>query len=136
LASAAIPLVNLTMRREQESELRAALREIRNAIDTYKQAAADGHVEQAADAIGYPPNLQVLVDGVEDQRDPNKTRIYFLRRVPRDPLYPDSTAAAADSWGLRSYESPPDDPQPGDTVYDVYSLAPGKGLNGVPYREW
>jgi general secretion pathway protein G len=62
--------------------------------------------------------------------------MYFLRHVPRDPFYPDPTVAAADTWGLRSYQSPPSDPQPGADVFDVYTLAAGKGLNGIPYREW
>jgi general secretion pathway protein G len=62
--------------------------------------------------------------------------MYFLRRVPRDPMFPDATVAAADTWGLRSYKSPASDPQPGDDVFDVYTLAQGKGLNGITYREW
>ena len=62
--------------------------------------------------------------------------MYFLRRVPRDPMFPDATVPAADTWGLRSYKSPPADPQPGDDVFDVYTLAQGKGLNGIAYREW
>ena len=85
---------------------------------------------------GYPPSLQTLVDGVEDAASEKKQKIYFLRRVPRDPFFPDTTVAASDTWALRSYESPADDPQPGDDVYDVTSMAQGKGINGIPYREW
>ena len=85
---------------------------------------------------GYPPDLYALVDGVEDARDPGRSMIYFLRRVPRDPYFPDPSAPAEETWGLRSYASPPDAPRPGDDVFDVYSLSSRVGLNGVPYRDW
>jgi|ERR1700686_5191783 general secretion pathway protein G len=136
LATAALPLAQLATQRTKETDLRAALREIRTAIDAYKQAADQGRVLKLVDASGYPASLQLLVDGVEDVRSDNHVMIYFLRRIPRDPFFPDGSAAAADSWGLRSYESPPDAPQPGDDVFDVYSLASGKGINGVPYHDW
>jgi general secretion pathway protein G len=137
LASVAVPLAELAVQRTKETELRSALRELRGAIDAYKAAAEQGHIVLEVDASGYPPDLDVLVNGVEDARDPEKmAMIYFMRRIPRDPFFPDTTAPAATSWGLRSYKSPPDDPQPGDDVFDVYSLSPRKGINGVPYREW
>ncbi|MDE2221007.1 MAG: type II secretion system protein [Gammaproteobacteria bacterium] len=136
LASAALPLASMTIKRAKETELRAALREIRTAIDLYKDAAAHGRVRVDADATGYPPDLKSLYAGVEDLSSADKRLIYFLRRLPRDPMFPDGTASADDSWGLRSYASPPDAPQPGADVYDVYSLSNDKGLNGVPYREW
>jgi general secretion pathway protein G len=136
LTSAAMPLVQLTAQRERESELHQSLRVLRKAIDAYKQAADAGHIRLELGDSGYPPNLQVLVDGVEDQQSEKKVMMYFLRRVPRDPLFPDSTVAAADTWGLRSYKSPPTDPQPGDDVFDIYSMAQGKGLNGIAFREW
>lgn len=136
LATAVFPLARLTMQRDKEAELRSALREIRTAIDAYKVAADQGRVQKEVDASGYPPTLQTLVDGVEDANSEKKVMIYFLRRIPRDPMFPDGSAAAADTWGLRNYASPPDAPQPGDDVYDVYSLASGKGINGVPYRDW
>jgi general secretion pathway protein G len=136
LTGAAMPLVQLTMQRERETELHQSLRILRSAIDAYKQAADAGRIRLEVGDSGFPPNLQVLVDGVEDIQSEKKVMMYFLRRVPRDPLFPDSTAAPADTWGLRSYKSPPLDPQPGDDVFDVYSMAQGKGLNGIAYREW
>lgn len=136
LASAALPLASMAMQRAKESELRASLREIRGAIDAYKQAVEQGRVVSEADKSGYPPTLDVLVEGVEDAHSPEKTKIYFLRRIPRDPMFPDPTAEPATTWGLRAYSSPPAAPQAGDDVFDIYSLATGKGLNGIAYRDW
>jgi general secretion pathway protein G len=136
LASAALPLASMTIKREKESELRAALREIRTAVDAYKEASDGGRVKVDVDATGYPPDLKSLYAGVEDISSADKRLIYFMRRLPRDPFYPDGTASAEESWGLRSYASQPEAPQPGADVYDVYSLSTDKGLNGVPYRDW
>ena len=136
LASAALPLASMAIQRAKESELRAALRDIRGAIDAYKDAAGQGRVMVEADKSGYPADLKLLYEGVEDATSPEKTKIYFLRRLPRDPFFPDGAAAPEDTWGLRSYVSPPEDPQPGADVFDVYSLNQGKGLNGVPYHDW
>lgn len=136
LASAALPLSSMVIQRGKESELRAALREIRGAIDAYKSAGEQGNIIVSADASGYPPNLQVLVAGVENAHSPTKSMIYFLRRLPRDPMFPDAAAKPEETWGFRSYASPPDAPRSGEDVYDVHSLASGKGLNGVPYRDW
>jgi general secretion pathway protein G len=136
LTSAAMPLVRLEAQRERESELHQSLRIVRKAIDAYKAAADLGHIKMELGDSGFPPNLQVLVDGVEDIQSEKKVQMYFLRRVPRDPLFPDASVPAADTWGLRSYKSPPSDPQPGDDVFDVYTLAQGKGLNGIAYRDW
>jgi general secretion pathway protein G len=136
LASAVIPLASMAIQRAKETELRAALRDIRGAIDAYKASGDQGDILVESGSSGYPPELRLLYMGVDNARDPNKSRIYFLRRLPRDPFFPDSAASPEDSWGLRSYASPPDDPRPGADVFDVHSLAPGKGLDGVPYREW
>jgi general secretion pathway protein G len=136
LTSAAMPLVRLEAQRERESELHQSLRILRKAIDAYKEAADSGHIKRELGDSGFPPNLQVLVDGIEDIQSEQKVMMFFLRRVPRDPMFPDPTVPAADTWGLRSYKSPPSDPQPGDDVFDVYTLAQGKGLNGVAYRDW
>jgi general secretion pathway protein G len=136
LATAAMPLAKLAAQRSKEAELRTSLREIRNGIDAYKLAADLRQIEIPLGASGYPPTLQTLVDGVEQAGSEAKVKMYFLRRIPRDPFFPDGLAAAADTWGLRSYTSPPDAPQPGDDVYDVYALTNDKGINGVPYHEW
>ncbi len=136
LASIAMPLMSMSKQRDKEQELRYSLRQIREAIDAYKHAGEDHRIAVKADESGYPPNLKVLVDGVTDITDPKGSKkIYFLRRLPRDP-FGDSAAAPEDTWGLRSYESPPTDPKPGKDVYDVRSLSSDKGLNGVPYAEW
>lgn len=135
LASIGLPLTELVAQRQKEEQLRSALRELRGAIDAYKRAVDQGRIERAADASGYPPTLGLLVEGVEDQRSPTRQKIYFLRRVPRDPFASSELADEA-TWGLRSYASPPNDPRPGADVFDVYSLSMLAGLNGVPYRNW
>lgn len=135
LALLAAPLLEVTAQRHKETELRTALRQIREAIDAYHQAVVDKRVESPADASGYPPNLEILVEGVPDITKPDRPRIYFLRRLPRDPMNPDTQLSPAQSWGLRSYASPADAPSPGEDVYDVYSLSDRVGLNGVPYGE-
>ncbi len=136
LATSATPLVELTVRRTKEQELKTALREIRTAIDAYKLAADAGRIEVPADASGYPPSLDALFSGVVDYANPEATPIFFMRRLPRDPFFPDGSVPAAETWGLRSYASPPDSPQAGEDVYDVFSLATGTALNGTNYRDW
>ena len=136
LASAAIPLGQLSVKRVKEAELRSALRDIRSALDAYKKAVDDGKIVKTVDATGYPPSLEVLVQGVPDARDPKKRTIHFLRRLPRDPMYPNPDASQQETWGKRSYESSADAPGEGADVYDVYSLSRESGLNGIPYREW
>ncbi len=136
LATMAMPLVELGARRAKEQELRSGLRELRDAIDAYKAAVDAGKVVIELNQSGYPPTLRTLVDGVEDASSPEPRKIYFLRRVPHDPFFPDPTVPADESWGLRSYASPPELPQPGDDVFDVYSYSRGVGLNGIPYRDW
>ena len=196
LAAGLFPLSELNARREREQELRRGLREIREAIDAYKRATDEGRVARAADASGYPPNLEVLVAGVPavigapaapggaaapgaagapaasgaaqagaaasrpalpavgagttlpaatlgrpapatvSSTSIEAKRIYFLRRLPADPFAPNPGSSPARTWGKRSYASPPDTPSEGADVFDVYSLAEGSGLNGVPYRQW
>jgi len=136
LASVALPVSELAVQRTKEQELRRTLRQIREAIDLYKQASDEGRIKKSIGDSGYPKKLEELAEGVDDQKSPKKAMIYFLRRIPRDPLNADPTLSAAASWGKRSYASPPDDPREGDDVFDVFSLAPGKGINGQPYRDW
>ena len=142
LATAAMPLRELMVKREKEQDLRTALRQIRSALDAYKQATDDGRIEKKADESGYPPRLEELFMGVPDIKSPKKKLIYFLRRLPRDPTFTDldvagiEPTAAADTWGKRSYESSAENPQEGDDVFDVYSRSEAIGLNGIPYREW
>lgn len=136
LASIAMPLAELSQRRSQEEQLRRSLRDIRGALDQYKRLADAGHIQRSPGDSGYPPSLQVLVDGVVDAQSPSGTRIYLLRSLPRDPFAPSEAGAAADTWSTRSYASPPDDPQPGDDVFDVHSKSSTPGLDGVAYRSW
>ena len=136
LAAGVMPLAELAAQRSKESELRTTLRQIRNALDAYKAAYDEGRIEQKADASGYPPSLRVLVEGVPDVKDEEGRRIYFLRRLPRDPMHTDASVEPERTWGRRSYASPPDAPREGADVYDVYSLSERTGLNGVPYKEW
>jgi general secretion pathway protein G len=129
LASVALPLAEVAVQRGKETELRRSLREIREAIDAYKRASDDGVINKSLDRSGYPETLAALVEGAVDKKDPNGARVYFLRRVPPDPV-------SGEGWGLRSYASPPDAPKAGQDVFDVYSRSDEVGLNGVPYREW
>jgi general secretion pathway protein G len=135
LASAALPLAELSVQRGKEQELRSALREIRVAIDGYKKAADEKRIFKTLDASGYPPTLRVLVEGVEDLKNPQRQKIYFLRRIPRDP-FASADVPPEDTWGTRTYQSPPDAPRAGDDVFDVYSLSERVGINGIAYREW
>ncbi|MBI0410271.1 MAG: type II secretion system protein [Nitrosomonadaceae bacterium] len=136
LASSAMPLYELNVQREKEQELRAGLRQIREAIDAYKRAVNEGRVARKADESDYPSRLEDLVEGVPDIKDPAKHNIYFIRRLPRDPMSANPALSNADTWGKRAYESPPDDPQEGDDVFDVYSRSRQTGLNGISYNRW
>lgn len=135
LASIALPLTELASKRAKEEELRTALRQIRTALDAYKKAADENRIERAADASGYPPNLAALVEGTPAINQPDKRLVYFLRRLPRDP-FADKSTPAIDTWGLRSYESPPEAPKPGDDVFDVFSKSSSIGFNGIAYSQW
>ena len=131
-----VPVTQVALQRTHEQELRRALREIRGAIDAYKRAYDEGRIPREGSTTGYPKDLDVLVQGVTDQRNPKRAKIYFLRRVPRDPFNRDPALPAAQTWGKRSYASEADEPQEGDDVYDVYPLSDKAGLNGISYRKW
>lgn len=137
LASVVLPMAELATQRSKEQELRLALRQIRGALDAYRRAVDEGRVTHSLLQSGYPPSLKVLVDGVPDASSPDKKhRIYFLRRIPRDPMLNDATRSDEETWGKRSYASSPDSPEEGEDVFDVYSLSPRTGLNGIRYRDW
>lgn len=136
LASAVFPMAELAVQRAKEQELREALRTIRAAIDAYKKAGDEGRIERKADESGYPHNLKELTDGIVDAKNPSGAQMRFLRMIPRDPLLAGDDPSAKGGWGLRSYASSHEEPREGADVFDVYSTAPGKGLNGVPYKEW
>lgn len=133
LAGMLLPLAEITVQRDREAELKRALWEIRDALDAYKRASdlAAGGAWTASS--GYPPSLEALTQGAADPR--GGRRIYFLRRIPRDP-FADPTLPPALTWGLRGYDSPPEAPRPGADVYDVYSKSTKQALNGTPLGSW
>lgn len=137
IATAVLPLSQLTVQRSKEVELRHALRELRNAIDAYKKAGDEGRIKKNVEMSGYPPSLEALAEGVEDQKDiKNKRKIKFIRAIPRDPMQQDNSLTNAQTWGKRSYDSDWDAPQEGADIYDVYSLSDKTAINGLPYGEW
>ena len=136
LATLVVPVAQVQFQRGKEQQLRASLIEIRNAIDAYKKAGDEGRIRREASSTGFPKTLDILVEGVDDQRDPNRRKLYFLRQVPRDPFHDQPNSANADTWAKRAYASEPSDPVEGDDVYDVRSKSPLVGLNGIPLKRW
>ena len=136
IATMALPIVEIRVKMDQERALRTALREIRDALDAYRRAHDEGRIARVEGESGYPPSLLGLIRGVTDETDAAGRKLRFLVEIPRDPFHTDRKIPAEQTWGLRSYASPPEAPRPGTDVYDVYSLSPGKGLDGVPYAQW
>ncbi len=136
LGTLVLPVTQVTVQRRQEQELRRSLRDIRHAIDGYKKAYDEGRIARSLNSTGYPKSLDVLVEGTPDLRSPKRAKLFFLRRIPRDPFSSDSGATDTETWGKRSYASEAADPQEGEDVYDVYSKSERSGLNEIPYRKW
>ena len=134
LASAVMPLARVSIQRQREAELRRDLREMRTAIDKFKDAADAGAISSfdlKAGAENYPPSLEVLVEGVTKANDATGVKLKFLRRIPIDPI------THSTEWGLRSYTDKPDSTSwGGSSVFDVYTKAEGKALDGTKYRDW
>jgi general secretion pathway protein G len=134
LASVALPLAKVTMQRQREMELRRSLREIRLAIDKFKDASDQNLISAAdvdTDTDGYPDTLDTLVEGVAPANDTTGKRLRFLRRIPYDPL------TRSTEWGLRSSRDEPDAKTwGGQNVYDIYTKFDGKALDGTNYRDW
>jgi general secretion pathway protein G len=134
LASAVLPLAKVTMQRQREAELRRALREMRIAIDKFKDAADAGVIapfDIKAGSENYPPDLETLVNGVTKNNDATGIKLKFLRRVPIDPM------TKSTEWGLRAYNDRPDSTSwGGSSVFDVYTKSDGKALDGTKYKDW
>ena len=134
LASAIMPLSKVTVQRQREAELHRYLREMRVAIDKYKDAVDNGligSIDVKAGSEGYPPDLETLVEGVSVANDASGRKLKFLRKVPIDPM----THSA--EWGLRSYQDKADATSwGGQNVFDVYTKSTGTALDGTKYREW
>lgn len=136
LASAVQPLAKVAIQRQREGELRRALRELRTAVDDFQQAAVGPGAQIPATALkpdseGYPPSLEILVEGVTPANDASGRKLRFLRRVPLDPM------TKSTEWGLRSYQDEPDSTSwGGQNVFDVYSKSEGTALDGSKYKDW
>jgi general secretion pathway protein G len=127
LATGVLPIARNVVKREREKELRAALWQMRDSIDRYKDAADRGLFQIKLDSNGYPPDLDELVKGVDVQGK----KIRFLRHIPMDPM------TNTKDWGLRSMQDDPDsDSWGGQSVFDVYTKSPGTALDGTKYKDW
>jgi general secretion pathway protein G len=134
LASASLPIARVSIRRQKEAELRYTLREVRTAIDQFKSYADQGRLstlELQAGNEGYPSSLDQMVQGVSAANDVTGKKYKFLRRIPIDPIL------GRAEWGLRAYaDNPLSSAWGGGSVYDIYSKAEGKGLDGTKYKDW
>ena len=134
LASAIMPLAKVSATRQREAELRRTLREIRTAIDKYKDAADTGVIgslDIKVGSEGYPPDLETLIEGVTPQNDASGRKLKYLRKIPIDPM------THSTEWGLRSYQDKPDSTRwGGQNVFDVHTTFEGTALDGTKYRDW
>ncbi len=130
LSAALVPVTRFQVQRQKETELKEALRTMRNAIDEFKRASDQGLIPVTLDSEGYPKDLETLVKGVDVVGQVKKKR-RFLRKIPVDPM------TGKDEWGLRSLQDEPDSTSWGrQNVYDVYSLSTGTGMDKTKYRTW
>ena len=138
IAGMALPMSELIVKRQKEKTLRESLQIIRNALDAYHAAAVNGDILHPKHLSSkYPPDLSILVNGADNARALGEKKVYFLRRIPRNPIFTGkATTPNSETWALRSYASPPNNPRAGSDVYDIYANSDDIGLNGVPYREW
>lgn len=131
LTTMAVPLASYRVKRDKERELRYALREIRKAIDAYKDASLANKIDIKLGTEGYPESLEILVKGVKLSQSPDGKEIKFLRRIPMDPM------TGTYDWGKRSMQ---DDPKSqswgGQNVFDVYTKSTERARDGTPYAEW
>jgi general secretion pathway protein G len=127
LSGMALPLARVTIKRQREKELRAALWQLRDGIDRYNDAASQNKFQTKVGSEGYPPDLDTLVNGV----DVAGKKLKFLRRIPIDPM------TGGTDWGLRSMQDDPtSDSWDGNNVFDVYTKSTGTALDGTKYKDW
>ena len=131
LATMAVPLARYRVRRDQERELRYALREMRKAIDDYKDASLAGKIDVKLGTEGYPESLEQLVEGVKLLQNAEGKKVKFLRRIPKDPM------TGGFDWGKRSMQDDPDSQSwGGQNIFDVYTKTTEHARDGTPYSEW
>ena len=136
LATGALPIIQLTVQRNKETELKQSLRQIREAIDLYKKTADGGKIKKTLDQTGYPPSLELLEKGVVDQTDPKGRLIKFIRKIPRDPMNNNQELKPEETWEKRSYASDASAPVEGVDVYDIHSRSTKKAIDGSLYNSW
>ena len=136
LASAVAPLANISKKRAKEFELKRSLRILRSGLDRYKKAYDDKKIDNEIGRSGYPESLLELIEGVKDVKDPSGRMIYFLRRLPRDPMSMNEFISPEETWEIRAYENEPDDFSGGEDVYDIRSSSDEIALDGTAYKEW
>jgi len=130
LTSIALPLARVQVQRAKETELRRDLRQMRDALDRYKEFCDEGRIQPKAETFGYPPDLQTLVDGVT-LKGASESKYKFLRKLPADPMTGDT------DWGMRSMQDDPDSRSwGGQNVFDVYTKSQGTAMDGTKYADW